>query len=62
MGAMPTIVLILMVATLVVLIIGLILMAIGGDINKKHSNKLMTLRVALQAAAIIMLMVMFFLA
>lgn len=61
METMPTLVLVLMLATLVVLVVGLVLMAVGGKINQKYSNKLMTLRVALQAAAIGLLLLMFFL-
>lgn len=60
MKTLPLAVIILMVATVAVLIAGLILMAIGGKVNEKHSNKLMVARVMLQAAAIIMLGIMFF--
>ncbi len=42
----------LMAATLVVLIIGIVLMGRGGEVNRKYSNKLMTLRVVLQGCAI----------
>ncbi len=38
--------------TLVVLFVGLFVMVRGGEFNKKHSNKLMRLRVLLQAIAI----------
>ena len=41
-----------MVATLGVLIMGLIGMARGGDFNRRNANKLMRARVALQAVAV----------
>lgn len=55
MKTLPLGILILMIATVIVLILGLILMAAGGKINEKYSNKLMTARVILQAAAILLL-------
>lgn len=44
-----------MIATVIVLVIGIIMMAIGGKTNDKYSNKLMIARVSLQAVAIILL-------
>ena len=44
-----------MIATVIVLVIGVVLMAIGGKTNDKYSNKLMVARVSLQAVAIILL-------
>lgn len=41
-----------MVATLGVLIMGVIGMARGGDFNRRNANKLMRARVALQAVAV----------
>ena len=41
-----------MIATLGVLITGVIGMARGGDFNRKNANKLMRARVALQAVAV----------
>lgn len=49
-----------MLATLASLVVGLIVMAKGGEVNKKYSNKLMSYRVWLQAATILALV--FFLA
>ncbi len=43
----------LMLATLAVLIVGVAMMAIGGKKNKKYNTKMMTLRVALQGAALV---------
>lgn len=42
-------------ATLVVMFTGAIGMAKGGDFNKKHGNKLMQLRVGLQALTLLLL-------
>ena len=44
-------------STLIVLVIGIVLMAIGNKVNDKYSNKLMALRVGLQAIAILLLMI-----
>ena len=41
-----------MIATLGILITGVIGMARGGDFNRKNANKLMRARVALQAVAV----------
>jgi hypothetical protein len=46
------IVIVLMLATLGVLVTGLVVMARGGEANKKWSVKLMSWRVYLQAATI----------
>ena len=48
----------LMLATAAVLVTGLALMARGGDVNRKYSNRMMTLRVALQAAALVVMAVL----
>ena len=47
-----------MIATLAVLVTGIVLMGVGGNANKKYSNTLMVLRVTLQAVALISLLVM----
>lgn len=41
-----------MVAVFVSLVIGLAAMAKGGEFNKKYGNKLMRLRIGLQALAL----------
>lgn len=51
---------ILILLTLVVLIVGILLMAKGGKLNEKYSNKLMVARVSLQFLAIIMLGLLYF--
>ena len=48
-------VLFFVLATLVVLIVGVVLMGKGGKLDAKFSNKLMVARVCLQAMAIIFL-------
>ena len=51
-GLSAIIIVIAMVATLGVLIVGVIGMARGGNFNRKNANKLMRARVALQALAV----------
>jgi len=48
-------------ATAIVLGIGIYSMAKGGEFSKEHSNKLMRLRVTLQAVAIGLMMLFLFL-
>jgi len=48
----------LMLATVVVLVFGITLMARGGEANRKYGNRLMVARVALQASAIAVLVVL----
>lgn len=48
----------LMLATLGVLIAGIVVMARGGETNQKYGNKMMVLRVALQAMAIALVAVL----
>ncbi len=48
----------LMLATAGVLVVGITLMAKGGEANRKYGNKLMVARVALQAAAIAVLVIL----
>jgi hypothetical protein len=48
-----------MVLTLIVLVIGLVLMASGGKLNKKYSRKLMTARVILQFLSVAALLFLF---
>ena len=59
---MKTAVIFACLAVLAVLIAGLYSMGKGGDFSRKWSNKLMRLRVALQAVAIVIIMIGFFLA
>ena len=53
MDILPIIMVLFMAGALVVVIIGVVAMAANGKLNKHHSNKLMRLRVLLQAIAIV---------
>jgi hypothetical protein len=57
MTFLTTMLLIAMCATLAVLIVGLVGFFIGGEFNAKYGNKLMRARVALQAVAVLLLLV-----
>ncbi len=45
-----------MLATLAVLVVGLVGFFLGGEFNAKYGNKLMRARVALQAVAVALLL------
>ena len=62
MNTMQIILVLFMAATLAVVIIGVIAMAVNGKLNKNHSNKLMRLRVLFQAIAIFVFVVIVWLA
>ena len=62
MGTMQIILVLFMVATLVVVVIGVITMAVNGKLNKNHSNKLMRIRVLFQAVAILIFVIIIWLA
>lgn len=49
----------LMLATLAVLVVGVLLMGKGGEANRKYANKLMTARVILQASVLLLLLLLF---
>ncbi len=51
----------LMLATFGVLVAGIAMMSVGGEINTKYGNKLMFSRVGLQGLALLMLGFMFML-
>jgi Hypoxia induced protein conserved region len=57
MTLLTTLLLIAMCATLVVLVVGLVGFFLGGEFNAKYGNKLMRARVALQAVAVLLLLV-----
>jgi hypothetical protein len=60
MGGFGTVlILVLMLATALVLGVGIFMMARGGEANVKYGNKMMTLRVVLQAATLVMLVLLF---
>ena len=56
-----TLVVIALVATLVVLLSGVVVMTKGGEFNRKWGNKLMRARIAMQALAIALLFALFLL-
>ena len=62
MSAMQIILVLFMAATLAVVVVGVIAMAVNGKLNKNHSNKLMRLRVLFQAIAIFVFVVIVWLA
>ena len=57
MSTMQVILVVFMLATLAVLVIGVIAMAVNGKLNKNHSNKLMRLRVLFQAIALLVFVI-----
>lgn len=61
MNAKHLIVFLFMLATLVVLVMGVISMMRGGEGGRQNSNRLMVLRVGLQGATVLLLGVMFLL-
>ena len=62
MSTMQIVLVLFMAATLAVVVIGGIAMAINGKLNKNHSNKLMRLRVLFQAIAIFVFVLIVWLA
>jgi hypothetical protein len=48
----------LMLATVVVLVTGIVLMARGGEANRKYGNKMMVARVAFQGAALLVVVLL----
>ena len=51
---------ILSLLTAIILVMGIVAMARGGDFNKKYSTKLMSLRVGLQALVFLVLITFYF--
>lgn len=44
-------------ATFLVVLVGLLAMARGGEFNKKYGNRLMRLRLVMQALAVVLLLI-----
>ena len=61
MGTMQIILVLFMAATLAIVVIGVVAMAINGKLNKNHSNKLMRLRVLFQAIAVLVFVIIIWL-
>jgi hypothetical protein len=57
-GILPYLIGAALAATLAVLFAGVIVMARGGELNRKYGNKLMRLRIVLQALAVILFIVL----
>ena len=55
MGSFTIPVMIVLIATVVVLFVGIISMARGGEFDRQHSVQLMFTRVGFQAAAVILI-------
>ncbi len=58
-GVGTILILVLMVATMLVLGVGIFMMARGGEANAKYGNKMMVLRVTLQGATLVLLALLF---
>ena len=57
MSFLGLIMILFMAGALGAVIIGVIAMAVNGKLNKKHSNKLMRLRVLFQAVAVVIFVI-----
>jgi hypothetical protein len=57
MTVLTTLLIVAMAATLGVLVVGLVGFFQGGEFNRKYGNKLMQARVALQAVAVVLLLI-----
>ena len=57
MDILPLIMMFFMGGALVVVVVGVVAMAVNGKLNKKHSNKLMRLRVLFQAIAVVIFVI-----
>jgi len=62
MNTFAILIAIALAAVVVVLIVGVFTMARGGEFNDKYGNRMMRWRVALQALAVILMLVFVFMA
>jgi hypothetical protein len=60
-STLSTLVVVALIATLVVLLSGVVVMTRGGEVNRRWGNKLMRARVAMQALALALLFALFLL-
>jgi len=58
---MYAVVVLAIISVFVVLVVGLASFVAGGEFNKKYGNKLMRLRIAFQAIAVVLILVMIYL-
>lgn len=61
MNISTVIIIVLLAATVIALISGIVLMMRGGEANRKYGNKMMVLRVSFQGLIVLMLGAMFLL-
>ena len=59
MNIIAVLLFITMVAVLIVMTAGIVVMARGGEVNKKHANRLMQMRVLLQGVALLLVGLLF---
>ena len=57
MYVLTILMIIAIIATVTVLGVGIVSMAVGGESNQQHSVQLMSARVSLQAAAILLIVI-----
>ena len=57
MSILSLIMILFMAGALIIVVIGVVAMAVNGKLNKKHSNKLMRLRVLFQAVAVVVFVI-----
>jgi hypothetical protein len=53
----PMLIVISLIAVFIVLIVGVIGMVRGGEFNRRYGNKLMRLRVGIQAVAVLLIVI-----
>lgn len=61
-GLLAALIVVAMLATLGVLFAGFVTMARGGEVNRKHGNRLMRWRVILQGSALLLIAIALLLA
>ena len=61
MDVLQIVLVVFMAGALGAVVIGVIAMAVNGKLNKKHSNKLMRLRVLFQAIAVLVFVIIIWL-
>ena len=57
MKILPILLAVSLAAVMLVLIVGVIAMARGGEFNRKYGNKMMRWRVAIQAFAVVLIVI-----
>ncbi len=62
MSVLTTLIVLALIATVVVLVTGVVSMSRGGDFDSKHSTQLMFARVGLQGLTFVLLLIALFVA